>query len=137
MMMKNNSHTDTIYTKIPAGKKMVQETTLIQDESNIDEQTLLSATEIFKEMCKLSWPTALSYTFSFQMVLLTILSRQLGQDKNHQDAAALMTTFVNCIATVSMSPLFATSMKTGYLHGRLKRPQQHANNEQPEEIESL
>ena len=67
---------------------------LVQEEPNTDEHDLLSITDIFKTMCRLSWPTALSYTFSFQMVLLTVLSRQLGQDENHQDAAALMTTFV-------------------------------------------
>ncbi|AXH78368.1 MAG: hypothetical protein [Circular genetic element sp.] len=131
MLQYNHPHK----TRIILSSTILIQNAQDQEEPHRNEEHLLSITEIFKAMCRLSWPTALSYTFSFQMVLLTILSRQLGQDKNHQDAAALMTTFVNCITTVSVSPLFASSMKAGYLIGQLKQSEQLLNNERPDEIE--
>lgn len=136
---KNEQKTtlDTIIKSVKADKGMILSNTIqVQEESNTDEENLLSITDIFKTMCRLSWPTALSYTFSFQMVLLTVLSRQLGQDKNHQDAAALMTTFVNCIATVSISPLFASSMSAGHLIGQLKQSEESLNHDSPDETEA-
>ena len=65
--------------------------------------------QVFQRISKISLQMTLSYTFSFQMVFLVYLLSQLDDDEDHLAAITLITSFINAITMIGISPLMVFS----------------------------
>lgn len=86
---------------------------------DIDNQEITSFWGTVQNILGLSLPMAFSYTFSFQMVLLIYLLSRLDEDEDNIAATTLISTFINTIILIGISPLFAMSMVAGNEIGEL------------------
>lgn len=87
---------------------------------------------IFKELSAISIPMALSFTFSFEIFLMTILLNTLSENEDDVAAATLSATMINTLAVIGMSPLFAMSVIASKKIGELEEAEK--NNEHEESL---
>ncbi|MCX7115279.1 MAG: MATE family efflux transporter [Gammaproteobacteria bacterium] len=78
---------------------------------------------MWRVLC-LAIPMALSYTFSLEMWLLVLFLSRLNSDKEHSAAITLITTMINALVIIGISPLFAMSAIAGREIGALKKAQE-------------
>lgn len=89
------------------------------EAGDIDTQEITSFWGTVQNILGLSLPMAFSYTFSFQMVFLIFLLSRLDEEEDNIAATTLISTFINTIILVGISPLFAMSMVAGNEIGEL------------------
>src|SRR3990167_1087024 len=91
--------------------------------SEIDEDFLLSFGQVFRKISGLSLSMALSYTFSFEVFLTVVLLSYMNQDEDNIAAATLISTMMNALLVIGMSPLFAMSLYASNKIGELNEIQ--------------
>ena len=74
----------------------------------------------FNKISKLSWQMSASYTFSMQMGVLVYLLSQLDDSEDNLAAITLITSLINSIVCVGISPLLAMSLVAGKELGELR-----------------
>jgi MATE family multidrug resistance protein len=90
-----------------------------------------SSYDIFKKISSLSLPMALSYTFSFEVFLTTVMLAYLNSDDENEIAATtLIATMMNTLILLSLSPLFGISIAGSKKIGELRE----AENNDEEEV---
>jgi MATE family multidrug resistance protein len=98
-----------------------------KEEISTDE-TVSTFFEIFKKISAMSIPMALSYTFSFEVFLTTVMLALLNPEDDQEIAAiTLIATMMNTAIILGMSPLFGMSMVASKAIGELTEAE--ANNE--------
>lgn len=100
---------------------------LLQDNSDGD---LTDFWKIFEEISSLSIPMALSFTFSFEIFLMTVLLNYFSGSENELAATALITTMINTIAVIGMAPIFAMSVVASNKYGELIEAEKNGENEE-------
>ncbi len=96
--------------------EIAQESTEIP---NISQELIIPRWQQFQKISKLSWQMSLSYTFSLEMVVLVYLLSQVNKSENHLAAITLITTLINFLICVGVSPLLAMSLVAGKELGEL------------------
>lgn len=82
----------------------------VDNEAKEAGDEILTFTQVFKHISGLSLPMALSFTFSFEIFLIVIMLNYLNDDDQNAIAATtLITTLINTLTIIGMSPLFALS----------------------------
>ncbi len=76
--------------------------------------------EFFKSITSLSAPMALSFTFSFQMFLMTILLNYLSNSEDELAATNLIITMINVLSIIGMSPIFSVNVLASNKLGELE-----------------
>jgi multidrug resistance protein, MATE family len=85
------------------------------------EEQPASFFEIFKNISLLSWAIAISYTFSFEVFLTTIMLTYLSSDDDQELAATtLIATMMNSLIVLGASPLFGLSVMASQEIGKLE-----------------
>jgi MATE family multidrug resistance protein len=81
----------------------------------------------FKKITGLAIPIALSYTFSFSVVIIGLLANPLYTDAQTSAAMTLVMSSINSLTIIFISPLFALSIIASRLQGSLRQvtDQQH------------
>jgi MATE family multidrug resistance protein len=93
-----------------------------ENDSIIDieeENESPSLWSLFKNIVGLSLPMALSYTFNLQMVLLVYLLGNLDEDESNLASITLITSLLNTVIIIGISPLFSMSIIAGREIGEL------------------
>jgi hypothetical protein len=73
---------------------------------------------VFTELSYKAIPMALSFTFSFEVFLAVSLLQIMSESEEDTAAAGLVSTMMNFVCTLAMSPLFAASMDLSKKIGR-------------------
>ncbi len=77
---------------------------------NTESGPLTSFLFVFKKMSKIAIPMGLSFTFSFEVFLAVLLLQYLSESEEDTAAASLVSTTMNFVSTLAISPLFAASI---------------------------
>lgn len=95
--------------------------------------------QVFKKITNLSIPMALSYTFSFEVFISTVLLGHLSQNEADTASTALIASTMNTLVILGFSPLFAMSITASNKLGKLreKLAQLSVSNDQQVEIDKL
>lgn len=103
----------------------------LDGEDGIDILTLtesseepLSYWESFKTISGLSLPMALSFTFSFQVVLVVLLLNRLSQSEEETAATTLISSLIDTLVTIGIAPLFAMGIVASKMYGEVKRAEE-------------
>ncbi|HVT62228.1 MAG TPA: MATE family efflux transporter, partial [Legionellaceae bacterium] len=96
------------------------------------EEIVINSWEQFGKLSKLSWQTAISYTFCLEMVALVYLLSQVSKEEDNLAAITQITGLINTLVCVSISPLLAMSLVAGKDLGRLNEAV--ANGEAEEQL---
>ncbi|MDF1757569.1 MAG: MATE family efflux transporter [Legionellaceae bacterium] len=94
--------------------------------------TTESYADSFQKISKLSWQMSASYTFSMQVVILVYLLSQLDDSDENLAAITLITTLLNAIVAVGISPLLTMSLVAGRELGELQEAEKTENFDQLE-----
>ncbi|PJD96052.1 MAG: hypothetical protein CK426_06340 [Legionella sp.] len=89
-----------------------------------------SPLQIFGKLSRLSWETAASYSFSMQMGMLVYLLSQLNDDEEHLAAITLITSLLNSLVGIGVSPLLATALVAGKELGELREAQKNGESDE-------
>lgn len=85
----------------------------------------LSACQISRELLKLGLPMAASFTFTLTLITIAAMTAQLPDENREPEkylaATTLITSLLNSISTLAMSPLFSIGILASAKAGRLKR----------------
>lgn len=84
----------------------------------------------FGKTSKLSLQTAASYTISMQLCLLVYLLSQLDDDEEHLAAITLITSLINSVVGIGVSPLLAMSLVAGKELGELRDAERQGESEE-------
>ena len=104
----------------------VQDSELIDNPENSHEEILLDSNQVvldgepdlynfwgvFKKISALSIPMALSFTFSMEIFLVSLLLNSTSEDDDELAATTLITIMLNTLVVIGASPLFAMSVLT-------------------------
>jgi len=74
----------------------------------------------FQKVSKLSWQMSATYTFLMQLVILVYLLSQLDDSDENLAAITLITTLINSIVAIGISPLLTMSLVAGKELGELQ-----------------
>jgi multidrug resistance protein, MATE family len=92
--------------------------------------------QIFKNISSLSIPMALSYTFSFEVFLTTIMLALANPDDEKDIAATtLIATLMNTMIILGLSPLFGISILASKKIGELKKAE--SNNVDEDQLQEM
>jgi multidrug resistance protein, MATE family len=87
--------------------------------------------QIFTKISLLSWPIALSYTFSFEVFLTTFMLTYLNSDDEKELAAiTLIATMMNTLILLSISPLLGMSVLASEEIGKLELAERNNTEQQ-------
>lgn len=95
----------------------------------LTEPTTLSHFSAARRVLNLALPMALSYTFSIEMWLMVLFLSRLNADKKDTASITLITTMINALVVIGISPLFAMSIIAGKKSGELKNAQDRNEDE--------
>lgn len=76
----------------------------------VENNQLTSFFRVFKRISSIAIPMGLSFTFSFEVFLSVILLQLLSESEEDTAAASLVSTMMNFVCVLAMSPLFAASI---------------------------
>lgn len=86
------------------------ELTLYVDLPNPASESPTSFCDVFKKISALAIPMGLSFTFSFEVFLAIILLQLLSESEEDTAATTLVSTWMNTVCAIFMSPLFAVAI---------------------------
>ena len=121
----------------------VQDSELIDNPENSHEEILLDSNQVvlngepdlynfwdvFKKISALSIPMALSFTFSMEIFLVSLLLNSTSEDDDELAATTLITIMLNTLVVIGASPLFAMSVLTSNKIGDLEEAEVNHINE--------
>ncbi|MBN9232113.1 MAG: MATE family efflux transporter [Legionella sp.] len=121
----------------------VQDSELIDNPENSHEEILLDSDQValdgepdlynfwdvFKKISALSIPMALSFTFSMEIFLVSLLLNSTSEDDDELAATTLITIMLNTLVVIGASPLFAMSVLTSNKIGDLEEAEVNHINE--------
>ena len=121
----------------------VQDSELIDNPENSQEEILLDSDQValdgepdlynfwdvFKKISALSIPMALSFTFSMEIFLVSLLLNSTSEDDDELAATTLITIMLNTLVVIGASPLFAMSVLTSNKIGDLEEVEVNHINE--------
>ena len=110
-MEKNNNS----YTPPPLGR-------MISTTAPSTWSSMVAFFNAFKRISSIALPMGLSYTFSFSIVAINLLLNRLQNDDEKATAAiALITSTLNAVIVIAVSPLFSMSGVANFKRGQLKK----------------
>ncbi len=89
----------------------------------------LTRFQTFKRISGISLPMALSYTFSFEVVLIIIFLNLLSENEEETASVALISTMMNSVLMFGISPLFAMGILASRYLGELRSLNQSSEGE--------
>lgn len=108
---------------------LLEEEKAPRDDLKLETSVDLTFGAVFKTLSSLSLPTALSYTFSFQLVFLVYFLSRIDENEDNLASISLITTLINAVIVIGISPLFAMSMVAGHEIGALAHAEQNQEDE--------
>ena len=99
------------------------------DESLLIESDLISGKAVFNRVSWLALPMAASFTFSIGVAALVLFLSRLNQDEEHEASITLITTMINALVVIGISPLLALSMVASKQKGKMTVAEIENNNE--------
>ncbi len=113
------------------GEGMIENDIVDMDQHDtIEANELIAHWQTFGKLSRLSLETAATYSFSLQMALLVYLLAQINQDEEHLAAITLITSLLNSVVGIGVSPLLATGLVAGKELGQLREAQINGESEE-------
>ncbi len=98
-------------------------------QQDLTERPPLTRFQAFKRISGISLPMALSYTFSFEVVLIIIFLNLLSENEEETASVALISTMMNSVLMFGISPLFAMGILASKYLGELRSFNQSSEQE--------